>query len=66
MPRTANSGSARLITVEAIVADIAPLHDLVLIFDIDRLPQLFTPASVPTVIRNELLRSNTPPPVPGA
>lgn len=46
-----------------VVADTGPLHYLVLIAQIDILPQLFGSVSVPMVAREELDRPLTPAPV---
>jgi predicted nucleic acid-binding protein len=51
------------VSVRVVVADTGPLHYLVLIGQIDLLPRLFVAATVPTVVRDELLHPNTPRPV---
>jgi predicted nucleic acid-binding protein len=43
-----------------VVADAGPLHYLVLIGQIDLLPRLFATVTVPKVVRDELLHTNTP------
>jgi len=43
-----------------VVADTGPLHYLVLIGQVDLLPKLFTAVTVPSIVRDELLHSNTP------
>lgn len=49
--------------VRCVVADAGPLHYLVLIGQIDLLPQLFERVLVPQTVRDELTRARTPPSV---
>jgi predicted nucleic acid-binding protein len=48
------------VSVRVVVADTGPLHDLVLIGQIDLLPRLFAAVTVPMVVRDELLHPSTP------
>lgn len=46
-----------------VVADAGPLHYLVLIGQIELLPRIFELVLVPEIVRDELTRARTPPPV---
>src|SRR5271168_5361495 len=46
-----------------VIADTGPLHHLVLIGEIDLIPRLFETVLVPEMVRDELSRARTPPPV---
>ena len=50
-------------SVQVVVADTGPLHDLVPIGQIDLLPRLVAAVTVPIIVRDEWLHSNTPRPV---
>jgi len=49
--------------MRSVVADTGPLHDLVLIEEIELLPRLFSALLVPEAVRAELDHSETPPDV---
>jgi predicted nucleic acid-binding protein len=49
-----------LIPVRAVVADTGPIHYLVLIGHIEILPALFEQVIIPTAVREEMARPETP------